>query len=48
MECTGCEKEDCQVCCPHDDMEHYMCSACGYETDPGDEIDWIYEQMREY
>ena len=34
-----CEEESCQVCCPHDEHDHFICLACGKELDPGQFID---------
>lgn len=34
-----CEQDTCQVCCPHDEFEHYECLICGYEKCPGEDID---------
>jgi hypothetical protein len=29
-----CEKEECQECCPHDDIDHFQCIYCGKEFCP--------------
>ena len=34
-----CGHDDCQECCPHDEFDHYICMACGYEKCPGEDID---------
>jgi hypothetical protein len=28
-ECQGCDKMDCQDCCPHDETDHGECIDCG-------------------
>lgn len=47
--CGGdnCQAEGCQDCCPHDEFDHYICLDCGYEKDPGGDIDAAYEFMRD-
>ena len=37
--CLPCEEKDCQDCCTHDEFDHYICLDCGYEKDPGEDID---------
>ena len=34
-----CEDKECQECCPHDEFDHWVCIDCGYEKDPGEDID---------
>jgi hypothetical protein len=34
-----CGEVQCQQCCPHDEYDHYICLDCGYEKDPGEDID---------
>ena len=29
-------QDDCQECCPHDELDHFICLACSKEFDPGD------------
>ena len=36
---VSCNEQDCQICCPHDEFDHYICLDCGYEKDPGEDID---------
>lgn len=35
----SCEVEECKSCCPHDDVEHFVCLYCEKEFDPGAAID---------
>lgn len=42
-----CEQDKCQICCPHDEFDHYICLDCGYEKDPGGDIDDAYERYRD-
>lgn len=39
--CPECPCEDvtCQKCCTHEEFDHYVCMDCGYEKDPGEDID---------
>lgn len=34
-----CEDRTCQECCEHNEFDHYICLDCGYEKDPGEDID---------
>jgi hypothetical protein len=36
---TPCEESGCQECCEHDEFDHGICLDCGYEKDPGEDID---------
>jgi hypothetical protein len=30
-ECEGCDEQECQECCPHDERDHYICLDCGHD-----------------
>lgn len=46
-ECAGCESEDCQDCCTHDEFDHDVCLYCGYERCPGIAIDRAMDAMED-
>jgi hypothetical protein len=46
-ECQGCERQECQTCCPHDDRDHGICLDCEHEEDPGAAADWYRDQMED-
>jgi hypothetical protein len=42
-----CDDMSCQTCCPHDEFDHYMCLDCGYEKDPGEDIDAAMDRLED-
>lgn len=36
----------CQMCCPHEEHDHYICLDCGHEGEPSDYYDEDYGQER--
>ena len=45
--CNGCERQECQECCEHNEFDHDICLDCGYERDPGAAIDAAMDYMED-
>jgi hypothetical protein len=43
----GCANESCQECCEHNEFDHYICLDCGYEKDPGEDIDAAMDYLED-
>jgi hypothetical protein len=43
----NCEIKNCQECCCHYEFDHWICLDCGYEKDPGEDIDYAMDRMED-
>ena len=42
-----CGQDKCQLCCPHDEYDHWICLDCGHEKDPGEDIDAAMDYIKD-
>jgi len=42
-----CDDIECKQCCEHDEFDHYVCLDCGYEKDPGEDIDAAMDYLED-